>query len=60
MYGLPAHADVSVITILLQDEMTGLQVLKDGKWVPIKAIPNTFTVNIGDAMQGAHERTQKK
>ena len=50
-YGLPAHADGSVITILLQDEMAGLQVLKDGKWIPVKTIPNTFTVNIGDAMQ---------
>ena len=50
-YGLPGHADPNAITILLQDEVAGLQVLKDGKWVSVNPIPNTFTVNIGDQIQ---------
>ncbi|KAI4328990.1 hypothetical protein L6164_021299 [Bauhinia variegata] len=50
-YGLPGHADPNVITILLQDDVAGLQVLKDGKWVAVNPIPNTFTVNIGDQIQ---------
>lgn len=50
-YGLPAHADPNVITILLQNDVVGLQVLKDGKWVTINPVPNTFIVNIGDQIQ---------
>ncbi|TKY61188.1 Hyoscyamine 6-dioxygenase [Spatholobus suberectus] len=49
--GLPGHADPNAITILLQDDVPGLQVLKDGKWVAVNPIPNTFTVNIGDQIQ---------
>lgn len=50
-YGLPGHKDPTVITVLLQDQVSGLQVFKDGKWVAVKPIPNTFIVNIGDQMQ---------
>lgn len=50
-YGLPAHTDCNLITILLQDDVTGLQVLRQGKWVAINSIPNTFIVNLGDQMQ---------
>ncbi|KAL5572230.1 hypothetical protein UlMin_021827 [Ulmus minor] len=50
-YGLPAHADPNVVTVLLQDDVAGLQVLKDGNWLAVKPIPNTFIVNIGDQIQ---------
>ncbi|CAA0842661.1 2-oxoglutarate (2OG) and Fe(II)-dependent oxygenase superfamily protein [Striga hermonthica] len=51
-YGLPAHTDPNVLTILLQDlQVTGLQVLKDGKWLSIKPRPGAFVVNIGDQIQ---------
>ncbi|KAM2879559.1 hypothetical protein FF1_015039 [Malus domestica] len=50
-YGLPGHTDANLITILLQDEVPGLQVLRNGKWVAVNPIPNTFIVNIGDMMQ---------
>lgn len=50
-FGLPGHADPNALTILLQDDVPGLQVLKDGKWVAIHPIPNTFIVNIGDQIQ---------
>ncbi|GMN42746.1 hypothetical protein TIFTF001_011948 [Ficus carica] len=50
-YGLPGHADPNVVTVLLQDDVPGLQVLKDGKWVAVNPIPNTFIVNIGDQIQ---------
>lgn len=49
--GLPAHSDPNAITILLQDDVCGLQVVKDGKWISVKHIPDTFIVNIGDQMQ---------
>lgn len=50
-YGLPEHSDPNLITILLQDQVPGLQVLRNGKWVAVDPIPNTFIVNIGDQMQ---------
>ncbi|KAM6588278.1 hypothetical protein CsatA_010883 [Cannabis sativa] len=50
-YGLPGHTDPNLITVLLQDQVPGLQVLRNGKWVPVTPIPNTFIVNIGDQMQ---------
>lgn len=50
-YGLPAHADPNAITILLQNEVPGLQVLNDGKWLTVNPVPNTFIVNIGDQIQ---------
>ncbi|KAK9910073.1 hypothetical protein M0R45_034048 [Rubus argutus] len=50
-YGLPGHADPNVVTLLLQDDVGGLQVLKDGKWLAVKPIPHTFIVNLGDQMQ---------
>ncbi|KAJ4728008.1 2-oxoglutarate (2OG) and Fe(II)-dependent oxygenase superfamily protein [Melia azedarach] len=50
-YGLPSHTDPNVITVLLQGDVPGLQVLKDGKWVAVNPVPYTFIVNIGDQIQ---------
>ncbi|WRX29662.1 Oxoglutarate/iron-dependent dioxygenase - like 10 [Theobroma cacao] len=50
--GAAPHSDASALTILLQvNEVEGLQVKKDGKWVPVKPLPNSFIVNIGDALE---------
>ncbi|KAL6283360.1 hypothetical protein ACE6H2_014289 [Prunus campanulata] len=50
--GLTPHSDSSGLTILLQvNEMDGLQVKKDGIWVPVKPLPDAFTVNIGDILE---------
>ncbi|CAN1799436.1 Protein SRG1 [Linum perenne] len=38
--------------LLLQvSEIDGLQIKKDGNWVPVKALPNAFVVNIGDILE---------
>lgn len=51
-FGLPAHTDPNTLTILLQDpNVTGLQLLKDGKWLSLKPFPNALVVNIGDQLQ---------
>ncbi|OIW02362.1 hypothetical protein TanjilG_08509 [Lupinus angustifolius] len=50
-YGLPAHTDPNAITILLQNHVPGLQVLKDGNWLTVNPVPNTFIINIGDQIQ---------
>ncbi|KAJ4952926.1 hypothetical protein NE237_029758 [Protea cynaroides] len=50
-YGLPVHTDPNLITILLQDDVPGLQVLRNGKWIAVNPIPGTFIVNIGDQIE---------
>ncbi|KAL7003759.1 Protein DOWNY MILDEW RESISTANCE 6 [Sarracenia purpurea var. burkii] len=51
-YGLPGHTDPNTLTILLQDlHVSGLQVLKDDKWLAVKPHPNAFVINIGDQLQ---------
>lgn len=50
--GLLKHCDPSLITILLQEDVSGLQVLlNDGKWMVVSAIPDAFVVNIGNQLQ---------
>jgi isopenicillin N synthase-like dioxygenase len=50
--GLNPHSDASALTILLQvNEMQGLQVKKDGLWIPINPLPNAFVVNVGDQLE---------
>lgn len=50
--GLKEHTDSSLLTILVQNNVAGLQVLKDGRWVSVQPINNTsLVVNIGDMLQ---------
>ncbi|WCJ32349.1 2-oxoglutarate (2OG) and Fe(II)-dependent oxygenase superfamily protein [Euphorbia peplus] len=50
--GLTPHSDGTGLTILLQvNDVEGLQIQKDGKWVAIKPLPNAFVVNIGDILE---------
>ncbi|XP_062022637.1 protein SRG1-like [Rosa rugosa] len=50
--GLSPHSDTSTITILMQeDDVTGLHIRKEGKWVPVEPIPNAFVVNVGDMIE---------
>ncbi|KAK7260560.1 hypothetical protein RIF29_26709 [Crotalaria pallida] len=52
--GLNPHSDVGGITILLHvtdDDVEGLHLRKDGLWIPVKPLPNSFTINIGDMIE---------
>ncbi|KAL5774114.1 hypothetical protein ACOSP7_011671 [Xanthoceras sorbifolium] len=50
--GLNPHSDAVGLTILLQvNEMEGLQIRKDGMWVPVKPHPDAFIINIGDMLE---------
>ena len=50
--GLTPHSDPVGLTILLQvNEVEGLEIRKDGRWVPVKPLPNAFIINIGDIME---------
>jgi isopenicillin N synthase-like dioxygenase len=50
-FGVPGHTDPTMITVLLPNEVPGLQVFKNGKWMAVNSVPNTFVINIGDQMQ---------
>ncbi|XP_019161293.1 PREDICTED: gibberellin 2-beta-dioxygenase 8-like [Ipomoea nil] len=50
-WGVDVHTDSSLLTILHQDLVGGLQVYKDNQWIQVKPIPNTLIVNIGDMFQ---------
>ncbi|EPS73559.1 ethylene-forming-enzyme-like dioxygenase, partial [Genlisea aurea] len=50
--GVKPHADGSGMTfVLLDDEVEGLQVLKDGAWFRIPAIRGALLVNLGDQLE---------
>jgi isopenicillin N synthase-like dioxygenase len=46
-----AHGDINLITLLMGASADGLQVLRrDGKWIPITALPEQLVVNVGDML----------
>ncbi|KAJ0093140.1 hypothetical protein Patl1_25163 [Pistacia atlantica] len=54
--GLSKHTDSAFITVLLQDQTGGLQVLHHDQWVDVNPVPGALIVNIGDMLQ-ASQRT---
>ncbi|GMI97644.1 hypothetical protein like AT1G49390 [Hibiscus trionum] len=50
--GVKPHSDRSGLTVLLQDEeVEGLQIVKDERWITVPVIPYALVVNLGDQMQ---------
>ena len=50
--GIGAHIDYGFLTILLQDNLGGLEVKNtDSKWLSAPIIPGTFLINIGHMIQ---------
>lgn len=46
-----AHGDINLITLLMGASAEGLQVQRrDGKWIPITALPDQIVVNVGDML----------
>ncbi|XP_050374920.1 deacetoxyvindoline 4-hydroxylase-like [Argentina anserina] len=49
--GAGKHSDPAFLTILLQDEIGGLQILHENQWVNVDPISGGLVVNIGDFLQ---------
>ncbi|KAL5078504.1 hypothetical protein RYX36_006925 [Vicia faba] len=49
--GLPAHTDHGLFTLLMQNELCGLQIEHNGKWIPVNPLPNSFLINTGDHLE---------
>jgi isopenicillin N synthase-like dioxygenase len=49
--GISAHEDGNCITFVIQDGVGGLEVLKDGDWVPVEPVDGSIIVNIADVLQ---------
>ncbi|CAN1796084.1 1-aminocyclopropane-1-carboxylate oxidase homolog 1 [Linum perenne] len=56
--GAVQHADICLLTIILQDQIGGLQVLRRGSWIDVPFVPGAMVVNIGDLLQ--HRVKSKK
>ncbi|RCV23363.1 hypothetical protein SETIT_5G000200v2 [Setaria italica] len=46
--GLQSHSDMGAITLLIQDDVGGIEVLKDGMWIPVPALRDGILVILAD------------
>ncbi|MDA1075057.1 MAG: hypothetical protein O3A63_09910 [Proteobacteria bacterium] len=49
--GINHHTDAGALTILLQDDQPGLEVLKEGIWYLVEPMQGALVINIGDIVQ---------
>ena len=50
--GVFAHVDESLLTLLLQDRNSGLEVMgRDGGWIPVAPDPRAVVVNVGKMLR---------
>jgi isopenicillin N synthase-like dioxygenase len=46
-----AHEDINLITLLMGASAEGLEVVSEGKWVPIHVTNDVIVINVGDMLQ---------
>jgi isopenicillin N synthase-like dioxygenase len=50
-YGSATHTDYGIITILMQDDVGGLELrTRSGEWISAPTVPGAFIINIADLM----------
>ncbi|KAF8779917.1 hypothetical protein HU200_002187 [Digitaria exilis] len=49
--GVLPHTDMSTLTLLVPNEVPGLQVFRDGHWYDVKYVPDALIVHIGDQIE---------
>ncbi|MEQ9464588.1 MAG: 2OG-Fe(II) oxygenase family protein [Haliea sp.] len=50
-FGISHHTDAGALTVLLQDQVPGLQVQHDDAWLDVSPVPGALTINVGDMLQ---------
>ena len=50
-FGISHHTDSGALTVLLQDEVAGLQMQRGQQWFDVMPVAGSLTVNIGDMLQ---------
>ncbi|KAL8149955.1 hypothetical protein AgCh_006822 [Apium graveolens] len=50
-FGMPPHSDYGFVTLVLQDEVAGLQIMSRNRWHTVQPVPNSFVVNVGDHLE---------
>ncbi|XP_074331179.1 gibberellin 2-beta-dioxygenase 8 [Apium graveolens] len=58
-WGMDVHTDSSIISILNQDLVGGLQFMRHGHWHHVHPVANTLIVNLGDMMQAISDDKYK-
>ncbi|KAJ0244920.1 1-aminocyclopropane-1-carboxylate oxidase 2 [Hirschfeldia incana] len=51
--GASKHSDSSFLTVLLPDQIEGLQVLREGYWFGVPPVPDALIINVGDLLQAS-------
>lgn len=52
VWGVGRHTDYGMLTVLLQDDVGGLEVeTKDGLWMDVPPVPGSPVINIGDMVE---------
>ncbi len=51
--GLGLHHDSGLVTLILQDEVPGLQVENNGRLFEVEPVPGAYVVNLGEMLQVA-------
>ncbi|KAB2040002.1 hypothetical protein ES319_D02G049800v1 [Gossypium barbadense] len=50
-FGTSKHSDTDFLTVLLQDQIGGLQVLYEDQWLDVPPVPGALVINVGDLLQ---------
>lgn len=49
--GMPPHSDHGLLTLLIENQVGGLQIQHGGKWIDVNAPPNSILVNTSDHLE---------
>ncbi|KAK7319457.1 hypothetical protein RJT34_04178 [Clitoria ternatea] len=49
--GIPPHSDHGLLNLLMQNGVSGLQVLHNGKWINVSSTPNCLLVLVSDHLE---------